>query len=117
MFLSVDIGLEWASYPRRQGLLRELHCNGAGAAQHDKFLGLAQDCEKSTTFAPRLRGGFLRKEFVAGCSAARLACVVRDDEVGSSNLPTPTVRNGTLYCSFSFYLRNGEFCFFKTLSD
>lgn len=88
--VSVDIGSEWASYPRMQGLLRELHCNGAGAAQHDKFLGLAQDCEKSTTFAPRLKGGFLRKEFVAGCSAARLACVVRDDEVGSSNLPTPT---------------------------
>ena len=32
--------------------------NGAGAAQHDKFLGLAQDCEKSTTFAPRLKGEF-----------------------------------------------------------
>ena len=26
----------------------------------------------------------------SGCSAARLARVVRDDEVGSSNLPTPT---------------------------
>lgn len=66
MFLSVDIGLEWASYPRRQGLLRELHCNRAGAAQHDKFLGLAQDCEKSTTFAPRLKGGILKEGICRG---------------------------------------------------
>ena len=41
----------------------------------------------------------------AGCSAARLACIVRDDEVGSSNLPTPTQSSkGMVHCTVPFFL-------------
>lgn len=42
-----------------QGLLRELHCNGAGAAQHDKFLGLAQDLRKKYYLCGTIEGGLL----------------------------------------------------------
>ncbi len=39
----------------------------------------------------------------SGCSAARLARVVRDDEVGSSNLPTPTT-------TFHYFNKALDFC-------
>ena len=89
-------------------IFTSLHCT-TRIKKRGSFFGKTDGIrEKVSIFVPVSK---------AGCSAARLACIVRDDEVGSSNLPTPTVRNGTLYCSFSFYLRNGEFCFFKMLSD
>ena len=46
----------------------------------------------------------------SGCSAARLARVVRDDEVVSSNLTIPTKRD-------IFFLREMSFCFNYSLLD
>lgn len=44
--------------PKKAGIIKRAALQwGWCSAQHDKFLGLAKDCEKSTTFAPRLKGG------------------------------------------------------------
>lgn len=52
--------------PKKAGIIKRAALQWAGAAQHDKFLGLAQDCEKSTTFAPRLKGGILKEGICRG---------------------------------------------------
>lgn len=53
---------------------------------------------------------------VSGCSAARLARVVRDDEVESSNLSTPTNSGEEAVVSLFFYFfGGGEGGFLKLL--
>ena len=49
----------------------------------------------------------------SGCSAARLARVVRDDEVGSSNLPTPTTFKKPALCAGFFFSGTSKACFCK----
>ena len=40
--------------------------------------------------------GLIHKELLTGRGSARLERLVRDQEVGSSNLPAPTIKNGNV---------------------